>query len=66
MKASYEVYAKLRDERGYSDYRVARETRIGAATLSDWKNNISTPKADKIFLIAKLFEIPAESLYKEE
>lgn len=66
MKASYEVYAKLRDERGYSDYRVARETSIGAATLSDWKNNISTPKADKIFLIAKLFEIPAESLYKEE
>ena len=35
MKASYEKYAKLRDERGYSDYRVSKETGIGAATLSD-------------------------------
>ncbi len=65
MKASYEVYAKLRDERGYSDYRVAKETKIGAATLSDWKNGVSTPKADKIFLIAKLFEIPVENLFEE-
>ena len=61
MKASYEVYAKLRDERGYSDYRVAKETK----TLSDWKNGVSTPKADKIFLIAKLFEIPVENLFEE-
>ena len=65
MKASYEKYAKLRDERGYSDYRVSKETRIGAATLSDWKNGVSNPKVDKLFLISKVFEVPVEALYEE-
>lgn len=65
MKARYEIYASLRDELGYSDYRVSKETGIGAATLSDWKNDISTPKADKVFLIAKLFGVPITELYGE-
>lgn len=66
MVAKYETYARLRDERGYSDYRVSKETGIGAATLSDWKNNISKPKIDKLFIIAKLFGISLEDLCEEE
>lgn len=66
MVAKYETYARLRDERGYSDYRVSKETGIGAATLSDWKNGLSKPKIDKLFLIAKLFSVSVEDLVEEE
>ena len=65
MKARYEVYASLRDKNGYSDYRVAKETDIAAATLSDWKNGISTPKLDKLFQIAILFGVRIEDLCEE-
>lgn len=65
MVAKYEIYARFRDERGLTDYRVSKETQIGAATISDWKNGVSTPKADKMFLIAKLFGVPVEDLYEE-
>lgn len=65
MFANYEAYAKLRDERGFTDYRVSKETGIGAATISDWKSGTTKPKIDKLFLIAKLFNVPVESLCGE-
>ena len=65
MVAKYETYAKLRDDRGYSDYRVSKETGIGAATISDWKNGLSKPKIDKLFLIARLFDVSIEELCEE-
>lgn len=65
LVAKYETYARIRDERGYSDYRVSKETGIGAATISDWKNGISKPKIDKLFAIAKLFNVPVEDLCEE-
>lgn len=66
MVARYETYAKLRDKRGFTDYRVSKETGIGAATISDWKNGLSKPKVDKLFLIARLFGISVEELCTEE
>ncbi len=63
--ASYEKYAKIRDEHGYTDYRVAKETGIGAATLSDWKNGLTKPKIDKLFLIAVLFNVKIEDFCEE-
>ena len=65
MIASYEKYAKIRDEHGYTDYRVAKETGIGAATLSDWKNKLTTPKIDKLYRIALLFDVALEDLCEE-
>lgn len=65
MVAKYEIYAKLRDDRGFSDYRVSKETGIGAATLSDWKNGLTKPKIDKLFIIAKLFGVSVEDLCEE-
>lgn len=64
MKATYAVYARLRDSRGYSDYRVSKETDIAASTISDWKNGLSVPKADKLMLIARLFGVPMEELFE--
>jgi len=58
----YEKYALLRDEKGVTDYWVAKETGIATATLSSWKQGIYTPKLDKIVLIAKVLDVPLEAL----
>ena len=58
----YEKYAKLRDERGYTDYRVSKETGIPTATLTSWKQGIYRPKVDKLMLIAKLFGVDVKEL----
>lgn len=58
----YEKYAKLRDDRGLTDYRVSVETGIATATLSEWKKGTYTPKVDKLYLIAKLFNVQIEDL----
>ncbi len=65
MKARYDLYAAIRDDNDYTDYRVAKETGIGAATLSDWKNGVTVPKADKLFLIANLFGVAIERFFQE-
>lgn len=66
MKASYSIYAKLRDERGYTDYRVANETNIRASAISDWKNGICVPNTGKLYLIAKLFKVTIEDFFEED
>lgn len=58
----YETYAKLRDAKGFTDYSVAQKTGIGASTLSDWKTGKTTPKADKLLLIARLLGCTIEDL----
>lgn len=58
----YDIYAKLRDERGLTDYSVAKETGILAQTLYDWKSGRSTPKVDKLLLIARLFNVSVDEL----
>lgn len=62
----YEKYAKLRDERGLTDYQVAKKTGISSATLSEWKSGIYTPKIDKMIKIADLFGLSLDSLFRED
>ena len=54
MKTAYENYCIARDKMGYTDYKVAKETGIGTATMSNWKNGKYVPKSDKIQKIATL------------
>lgn len=54
MKTAYENYCIVRDKTGYTDYKVAKETGIGTATMSNWKNGKYVPKSDKIQKIATL------------
>lgn len=61
----YEKYAKIRDELGYTDYRVAKETGISTSTLSEWKAGITKPKVDKLILIADLFGVTVDDLARE-
>ena len=61
----YKKYAKLRDERNLTDYRVAVDTGISTATLSNWKNGNYVPKFDKLLILAKYFGVAVEYFAEE-
>ncbi|GFI69945.1 hypothetical protein IMSAG249_01770 [Lachnospiraceae bacterium] len=56
----YKKYARLRDEKGVTDYRVSIDTGITKSTFSDWKNGRSNPKVDKLKILANYFGKPIE------
>ena len=58
----YKYYEIARNEKGLKDYDVCKKTGISAGTISDWKNGKTVPKADKLKLIAELFEVHIEDL----
>lgn len=60
----YEIYCKLRDDRGLKDADVVKATGITKSTFSDWKSGKSVPKADKIQKIADFFGVSAEYIMK--
>lgn len=54
----YSLYEKLRDKEGYTNRKIATKTGISPSTLSDWKNGLYEPKADKIAKLANFFCVP--------
>lgn len=56
----YEMFQKLLDERNITAYRVAKDTGIAAPVFSEWKSGKSKPKADKLLVLAKFFDVPIE------
>lgn len=63
---SYETYSRIRDKRKLSDYEVAKRAAIVPSTFSDWKSGRSTPKVGKLIDIAKVLEVPIDSLIGAE
>ena len=58
----YDVFAKLMKAKGCTAYQVSKATGIAQSTLSDWKSGKSSPKLDKIKLIADYFGVTPEYL----
>lgn len=58
----FKIYCSLRDERGVSDYQVAKATGINRSTFSDWKSGRSEPKNEKLQKIADYFGVSLEYL----
>lgn len=58
----YEIFEKLLQERGVTAYKVAKETGIGTATFSNWKNGKYIPKQDKMQKIADYFGVSIDYL----
>ena len=56
----YKIFEQLLKMNKTTVYRVAKDTGIAASTLSDWKNGRSTPKTEKIRLIADYFGVSLE------
>ena len=53
----YKRFEELCEEKGVTPYRVAKETGITTATLSNWKAGRYKPKADKMLTLAKYFGV---------
>ena len=62
----YEKLAELLDKNNKTAYVVAKETGIAQSVLSDWKTGRSTPKFDKLLVLAKYFGVPVEYFAEEE
>ena len=66
----YEYFQALLDKYGVTAYKVAKETGVTTATLTNWKNGRYTPKPDKLQKIADYFGVPLSYLltgkYEEE
>lgn len=58
----YDIYCKLRDRKGVSDYQVSKDTGVNRSTFSDWKSGRSVPKRDKLQKIADYFNVTVEYL----
>ena len=61
----YAKYAKLRDEQGFNDLKVAEAVKIPPSTIYDWRqrseeNPSAKLSVDKLYLIAKLFGVSIE------
>lgn len=61
--ASYEIYAKVRDQKEMIDSQVAEASGVPQSTLSDWKSGRSNPKFDKVSRIAVALGVPVMELY---
>lgn len=62
----YKNYEVLRDKAGLTDFAVAQATGIPPQTISAWKNNLYTPKTDKLLKIARFFGVSIEDLIEEK
>lgn len=61
----YQKYEKLRNDKGVTDYEVAKQTGISTATLSEWKKGTYQPKIDKIMILAEYFGISVTYFLEE-
>lgn len=56
----YEKFAMLLSENNKTPYRVSKDTGIAQSTLSDWKTGRSSPKVDKLSILADYFGVSIE------
>lgn len=53
----YERFEQLLQENNLTAYKVSKLTGVATATLSDWKLGKSTPKTNKLQIIANFFDV---------
>ena len=56
----YKKFKRLLDESNKTPYRVAKDTGISTATLSNWKNGNYEPKIDKLKILADYFNVSVD------
>ena len=62
---SYEIYSRLRDKKGVTDYEVAKNTGLLTSTLTNWKFERYQPKVDKLKILADYFGVSIEYFLDE-
>ena len=66
MDERYQRFVDLCEKKGVTAYKVAKETGITTATLSNWKCGRYAPKADKMQKIADYFGVSLSYLMTGE
>ena len=54
----YKVFEALLEKNNETPYKVAKETGVSTATLTEWKKGTYEPKIEKLMLIADHFGVP--------
>lgn len=62
----YDIFEHLLQTHGVTAYKVAKDTGISTATMTDWKKGRSTPKIDKLQKIADYFGVTVDYLLGNE
>lgn len=62
----YEKVERLLHEKGVRASDVAKAVGISSSVFTDWKKGRYTPKADKLYAIAKYFDVPMEYFFDPE
>lgn len=62
----YSQYLKLREARGVTDYRVAKDIGVSNSFFPSWKQGIRHPKLETLYKIAQYFGVPLEFFVKED
>ena len=58
----YENYEIILKERGLTNYKVSKDTGIAQSVLSTWKTKGTTPKADKLQILAEYLGVSIDYL----
>lgn len=61
----YEKFSELLEKTNKTAYLVSKETGIPQSVLSDWKRGRSTPKVDKLKILADYFGVSIEYFLEE-
>ena len=61
----YEKFAELLEKNNKTAYQISKETGIPQSVLSDWKRGRSTPKVDKLKILADYFGVSIEYFLEE-
>lgn len=62
----YEKVERLMKEKGVKPSDVAKAVGISSSVFTDWKKGRYTPKADKLYALAKYFDVPMEFFFDED
>lgn len=58
----YNRYIKLKNQKGVTDYKVAKECKIRSSTLSKWKSLNSLPETESLLKLALYFNCSMDYL----
>lgn len=61
----YKDYEIIRDKRGYTDYKVSKETGVHTSTLTEWKKGTYRPKLETLVKISRCLNTQVEFLVPE-
>lgn len=53
----------LREQAGLSQMELAEKLNVGQSTIAMWENGTNAPRADKLPLLAKIFDCKIDDLF---